>query len=246
MNLKNRTVRLFIGTSANGEDADAEMAYEYTLRKNTSRDLEIVWMRKSHTGFWSGWNDSAWSTPFSGFRWGIPEFCRFKGRAIYTDVDMLNFEDIGNLFDLPIPDHNAMLARNGKRFGGKEFCVILFDCERCGEYPNFQQAFTRGRAPRFHHSMIDLAQNLAIVGDLDPKWNSHDGDVRPFSQLHFTNMATQPWRPSWFTGEPKEHPDQDLVDIFWKTHSAALMAGYDLLDYVPNPNQPIEYGIIGK
>jgi hypothetical protein len=35
-------VRIFIGTSANGEDAEAEMTYEYSLRKNTSRELEIV------------------------------------------------------------------------------------------------------------------------------------------------------------------------------------------------------------
>ena len=41
-------VKLFIGTSSNGEDALIEMAYEYSLRKETDRDLEIVWMRQTN------------------------------------------------------------------------------------------------------------------------------------------------------------------------------------------------------
>ena len=40
-------VRIFIGTSANGEDAEAEMVYEYSLRKNASVPIEITWMRQT-------------------------------------------------------------------------------------------------------------------------------------------------------------------------------------------------------
>ena len=40
-------VRIFIGTSANGEDAEAEMTYEYSLRSNCSRPIEITWMRQT-------------------------------------------------------------------------------------------------------------------------------------------------------------------------------------------------------
>ena len=112
--MSNDKVRLFIGSSANGEDALIEMAYEYTLRKNTERDLEIVWMRQTNDekSFWHGFADQNWSTPFSGFRWAIPEYCNFEGRAIYTDCDMLNFHDIGELFDLDMGD-SWCLARDG-------------------------------------------------------------------------------------------------------------------------------------
>lgn len=42
------TIRLFIGTSANGEDTDAEMVYEYSLRKNCSVPIDITWMRQTN------------------------------------------------------------------------------------------------------------------------------------------------------------------------------------------------------
>ena len=47
-------IKLFIGTSSNGEDALAEMAYEYSLRKNTDSDIDIVWMQQTNDekDFW--------------------------------------------------------------------------------------------------------------------------------------------------------------------------------------------------
>jgi lipopolysaccharide biosynthesis glycosyltransferase len=128
-------VRIFIGTSANGEDADAEMTYEYSLRKNTDRELDIVWMRQTRDekSVWGGWNTERWSTPFSGFRWAIPEVCGFEGRAIYTDVDMINFKDISLLLDTDL-NGKPVAARRGSRFGGHEFCVMVFDCQAFEEH----------------------------------------------------------------------------------------------------------------
>ena len=40
-------IRIFVGTSANNEDAEAEMVLEYTLRKNTTHPLDITWMRQT-------------------------------------------------------------------------------------------------------------------------------------------------------------------------------------------------------
>ena len=50
-------IRIFIGTSANGEDAEAEMTYEYSLRKNTKREVDITWMKQTHdeSSIWGGW-----------------------------------------------------------------------------------------------------------------------------------------------------------------------------------------------
>ena len=238
------TVKLFIGTSANGEDAEIEMAYEYSIRKNTNRKVDIVWMRQTNDekSFWHGWADQNWSTPFSGFRWGIPEYCGYKGRAIYTDVDMLNFRDIGELFDTPIPDDKWMLARDGKRFGGKEFCVILFDCEKFGgQVPSVNDYKHVASA---HHQMIQIAQQQNLVGPLDPRWNSHDGDADPYWQLHYTHMPTQPWKPAWFTGEPKDHPRPDLVEVYKKMLDEAVQAGYNIDTY--KVDRGVKYGIIGK
>jgi|TARA_R110000823_G_scaffold78546_13_gene179025 lipopolysaccharide biosynthesis glycosyltransferase len=237
-------VRLFIGSSANGEDALIEMAYEYTLRKNTDRDLEIIWMRQTNDteSFWHGFSDHHWSTPFSGFRWGIPEYCNFEGKAIYTDCDMLNYCDIGELMDLEIPDDKMMLARDGKRFGGKEFCVILFDCAKFKD--KFPVSKEWKHHPQAHHQFIDLFIVNNLVGQLDPQWNSHDGDVVPFKQLHFTTMQTQPWRPSWFTGESLPHPNLELVELFWNAVECAQEEGYNRKDYMPR--DVVTYNIIGR
>ena len=74
------SIKLFIGTSPNGDDANAELVYEYSLRKNSTRDLDIRWMSlsKSRNSIWQGWNTNDWFTPFSGFRWAIPHICNFK------------------------------------------------------------------------------------------------------------------------------------------------------------------------
>lgn len=238
-------VKLFIGTSSNGEDALIEMAYEYSLRKETDRDLEIVWMRQTNdsNSFWHGFADQRWSTPFSGFRWAIPEYCNFEGRAIYTDVDMLNFHDIGELFDMDMGD-NWILARDGKRFGGKEFCVMLFDCSKFNG--RMMPSNEWKKEPTAHHQFINTFsnQNNPYVGNLDPAWNSHDRDVFPFKQLHYTNMPTQPWKPAWFTGEPQDHPHQDLVELFWLYVDMAKQNGYNIDDYAVNRN--VKYGIIGR
>jgi hypothetical protein len=237
-------VRIFIGTSANGEDAEIEMAYEHSIRKNCSREVDITWMRQTNdeSSFWYGWNDKNWSTPFSGYRWGIPEASQYHGRSIYTDVDMINYTDMAELFDMDMPSDKWMLARDGKRFGGKEFCVILFDNAKFyGHMPkvaNFKQH-------EFHHQQL-MQQFIqhGMVGDLDPAWNSHDGDVEPYHQLHYTAMPTQPWKPRWFTGEAKEHPRPDLVEAFNVAYQEAVDAGYKLEDY--QIDRGVKYGIIGK
>jgi lipopolysaccharide biosynthesis glycosyltransferase len=237
-------IRMFIGSSANGEDAIAEMTYEYTLRKNTKRDLEIIWMRQTNdeSSFWYGFNDVRWSTPFSGFRWAIPEYCNFEGRAIYTDVDMLNFRDIGELFDLSIPEDKWMLARDGYRFGGKEFCVILFDCDKFKD--KIQPMSYWKKTKSYHQEFINVFQYRNLVGELDPSWNSHDGDIEPFNILHYTRMATQPWKPKWYIGETQEHPRKDLVDLFWNLSEEAKANGYKIEDY--NIDRNVKYNIIGK
>lgn len=69
-------IKIFIGTSPNGEDREIERIYEYSLRKNTKQDIEIEWMKlnKDKNHIWGGWNTKKWFTPFSGFRWAIPYF----------------------------------------------------------------------------------------------------------------------------------------------------------------------------
>lgn len=245
-------VRLFIGSSSNGEDHDAEVAYVHSLRKNLSpdRELKITWMRQTHdiSSAWHGWATTNWSTPFSGFRWAIPEVCSFQGRAIYTDVDMINYRDISELADVDL-NGKPFAARRGLRFGGHEFCVMVIDC-KAAQF--LIPPVSRAKLfPEFHHRMIAaFSGNDEYVEDLDPRWNCLDGenlDLKDIWQLHFTNMATQPWKPSWYTGETKEHPRPDVVrawhDAVAESYDVRESAKFrDSLVY----HEPVAYNIIGR
>jgi len=223
-------VRVFIGSSANGEDADIEAAYEYSIRKNCSKEVQITWMRQTNdtSSIWGGWATERWSTPFSGFRWVIPELCEFKGRAIYTDCDMINYRDMDKLINVEM-NGKPIAARRGSRFGGHEFCVMVIDCDAIK--PHLIPISRQKNLPESHHRFINkFSGNSELVEDLDPRWNCLDGEDRPLHdiwQLHFTKMSSQPWKPDWFTGEHEKHARQDIVDEFYRVFEEAKQNGFD-------------------
>jgi len=243
-------IKIFIGSSSNGEDSQIEAAYEYSLRHNCSDDIDIVWMRQSNDriSWWGGWKTSAWSTPFSGFRWAIPEYCQFEGRAIYTDCDMINYRDISELINIDMQG-KPVAARRGNRFGGHEFCVMVFDC-----WQFHQHALPLNRMKNIaesHHRMIrKFSGNSDLVYDLDPKWNVLDGEnyrIEDMYQLHYTNMATQPWQPGWYSGKTQPHPREDVVQEFHKHLELATQGGFDPVNAKQQLQQDIvHYDIIGR
>ena len=241
-------IRLFIGSSSNGEDATIEAAYLNSIEKHCSKEIEIVFMRQTHNpdSFWHGWATDTWPTPFSGFRWGIAEYCNFEGRAIYTDCDMINYHDFKELWETDMQG-KPLAARKGVRFGGHEFCVTLIDC---AAFKEFAIPVSRAKViSGTHQRMIrKFSGNDDLVHELDPRWNVLDGesyDLKSIYQLHFTNMATQPWRPSWYTGTPQQHPREDVVQAYHTALAEAIESGYNPEDL--KPKQPFgSYNIIGR
>ena len=220
-------INLFIGTSPNYEDREIEMIYEYSLRKNTNHDINITWMRLNNdvNSFWSGWNTSEWFTPFSGFRWGIPAYCNYEGRAIYTDVDMINLSDINELYSIDLKG-KPIGARKGSRWN-YEFCVMVLDCARLKEYIWKISKLKSDRGSHEFHKNFFNQSNL--IFPVDELWNCLDGEnkeINEIKQLHFTNMSTQPWRPSWYKGEHKIHPREDVMRLYEELKSEALKNGY--------------------
>ena len=186
-------VQIFIGSSSNGEDAVSENVYEYTLRKNMpDRPLGITWMRQTNIkeDFWYGFDTRHWSTPFSGFRWAIPEACGFQGRAIYTDEDMVNNRNIGDLFDIDMQG-KPFAARRGKRFGGHEFCVMVIDCgHQLFKDGLLAPAVRQKTIPEYHHRCIGAFSGSDAVLDLDPRWNCLDGEDLTFDEIWQLNHGS--------------------------------------------------------
>lgn len=208
--------KLFIGSSFNGEDEIAEKTYEYSLRKHTSAALEITWLRQSSdpTSPLYGWDTTTWATPFTAFRWAIPELCGFEGRAVFTDVDMLNLRDISDLFNEDMQD-KPIKARHVASRKHYEYSVMVMDCSKLQAYlPPIAEM--RGR-PNIHHDVVKRISKPDLISLLDPRWNCLDGEdlsVEDIWQLHFTNRNSQPWAPSWFKEEKIPHVRPDLVSLW--------------------------------
>ena len=211
-------IKIFIGTSEGEDDKDAEKVLEYTLRKNCSQPIEIVFMRNSPNSFFGGFNNETWWTPFSYLRWAIPEYCNFSGRAIYMDVDQVNFKDISKLFYMDMQGKPLAV-----REGDHRTCVMVLDCEKLKDIiPPVSEL--KKHSPASQTFLIEkLFKNVATY---DRRWNCLDGEelrAAHIWHLHFTEMTTQPWKPKWAydtwekkgeTFKPKRHPRGDLVYIW--------------------------------
>lgn len=214
------TVRVFVATSPGTDDIPSETVLEYSLRKNCSEDIEVVFMRNNEDpdNFFGSFDNTGWATPFTNLRWAIPEYCNFEGRAIYMDVDQVNFRDISELFNMDMKGH-PLVCREGWRT-----CVMLMDCERMKDYlPPVSEI---KKNPKFNQENTINFANLAET--LDPRWNCLDGEGLPLKDiwhLHWTHMPTQPWKPAWaiethkkggWSFIPKDHPRTDLVSAWTK------------------------------
>jgi len=237
-----KTIELFVGCAPNGEDAESQMVLEYTARKNSSMPINIHWMKHSTDpkSFWYGWLSSTWATPFSGFRWGIPEFCAFKGQAIYMDSDMIVQGDLAELWNEPWNNKAIIMGK-----GGWRFCVSKWNCERAkGVIPPVEEI----RSTPYAHQQ--LCQALPMYPHLqqtfDRQWNNFDGendDLDKIKILHYTDMSTQMhfkyatprleakgWK-HWFDGEVRGHRRQDVQELFDKCYASAKAAGYTPQQY---------------
>jgi len=246
------TVRIFVGCSANGEDAEAAAMLEYTLRHYATDDIELHWMTLSQdpTSPWysnprknEGWVTRGWATPFSAFRWAVPHVCHFKGRAIYMDVDMIARDDIVKLWLQDIPANKAVLAKDANHS-----CVMLFDCEKIKPHlPSFEAL---RRTELLYRKARDVLPKMGawFAGN----WNCLDGEnyktlADPdIKNIHFTKVETQPhlkWalprlkasgQQHWNRqSEPQPHARGDvapLVDYIW---GKAQSAGYTVRNYIP-------------
>lgn len=244
-------LKIFIGSSSNGEDSSIEAIYEYTLRKNCAQDIEIIWMRQSDLdhSYWSGWNTSKWHTPFSGFRWGIAEACNFEGLALYSDVDMINFKDISELFSIKMSD-KPFAARLAKRFNGFQPCLMLIDCSKAKDIlaPKETLMADQNMHSFYMNTLVKkpFLRKSKYFHEIDPRWNCLDGeDLRldDIFQLHFTNMSTQPWEPSWYRGMKQPHPREDIVNLYYDLLEESAAHGFQPQK---KSTTSIKYNIIGS
>ena len=241
-------IRIFIGCAPNHDDAESLAVLEYTLRKHASQPLDITYMKHSNdpTSPFYGWDCSRWPTPFSGFRWVIPELCGHEGKAIWMDSDMIVMDDIVKLWDTPFLDGSPVIGKSNSRL-----CVSLWDC--AAAHPDVTLDWLKTN-PGQHREMSARYRGLGVQPyPRGENWNCLDGeqyanlDDPEIKVLHYTSMPHQPYvkyavprlakegRTHWFNGTPTPHWRQDVQDLFDKLLAEAEAAGYTVDSYCQDP-----------
>ncbi|OVZ62824.1 glycosyl transferase [Pigmentiphaga sp. NML080357] len=250
-------IRLFVGCDPNDCDLEQMMVLEYSARKHSSLPIDIEWMRltRDASSFWYadperglGWRTEAWATPFSGFRWGVPAFCGYEGRAIYMDTDMLVLCDLAELWRLPFGPGKVLTGKGRK--ASWRFCVAVWDCAAArAQLPPIEDLRAE---PESHQRMMRyFAQHAELIEPMHSDYNNVDGEKKPLEAiriLHYSDMGTQfshkyafprlaeEGRRHWFDGRVLPHPRADLAALFDRYYQEALSAGYDLDRYrAPQP-----------
>ena len=191
----------------------AELALEHSIRKHCTSPLEINWMRAGDPGWeWKGAYPDGWHTMFTCFRFAIPELCAFKGRAIYLDVDQILMADITELWNTPLNGHTCL---NPRRWD-----VILYDCAAFAKLPDWPSLATMQTSGWKINSYSRLIPN---VGAMSLHWDCKDGKglCADTKLLHYTKMATQPWKPWPERYKYPAHPCPEAAEIFWNEYHEA-------------------------
>ena len=245
------SVKLFVGCCSNGEDAESMAVLEYSVRKNSSLPVDITWMMQTHddTSPYYGWSTETWATPFSGFRWSLPEVCNFEGRAIYCDSDFIWLSDIAKLWNQEFEPGKIVMAKGGDN--SWRYCSSLWDCEAAKNVmPSLSDI---KKTPTAHQQLMGLfSTNQQFVQAFEGNWNCIDGENLPLDMidaLHYSDMSTQFHLPRavarmenteykhWFDGEMKPHWRKDLQLEFDRMLFDAESMGYTVDKYIPTDNE---------
>ena len=253
---EHQVARIFVGTSANGEDAEACAALEYSIRKNASGPVEITWMALSpdpKSPFAStpeaGWRTERWSTPWTGFRWAVPKLCAFAGRAIYFDCATIVRGDVHELLRAELGGAIVALRSTPTSL---TFSCMVWDCAAAFKMLPFSFALDALMADNGMHQSLGtlLANHRALIAPLPRGWAASDNDYEvnaaaASGSVHFPSLYTQPHarhalprlarsgQQHWFTEPRLEHFSPALVRLFDDALSGALASGARIEDYEP-------------
>ena len=106
-------IRIFIGTD-DGQ-AVSTAVLKHSIMSRTSSEVDLRELKDLRTGL-----EDRFYTGFSFYRWGIPSFCDFTGRAIYLDTDIVALCDVRELWEMGMGDHSH-LCRPRPRFRRRGF-----------------------------------------------------------------------------------------------------------------------------
>lgn len=205
---------VFIGTGP-GMERMADVLERSILAHTDPSRVEVRHMEAWASPLWSNWHSQPdprqgqggrgyWVTPFSLFRYAIPEVCGFEGFVVYLDADMIVTGDILELYEYRERGW-WVTAVNGD-------CVSVIDCAAMKGDPSWP---TIGRLKRLHKDQARKIASGYFSPSIPAEWNSQDRYVEGETKLlHFTGIATQPWRPWPDLINYEPHPDEAALALW--------------------------------
>lgn len=210
-------IRVFIGTEPKQYIAQTVLAD--SIRRSTSSPVEIrfCFQQQKRVG----------GTNFGFVRFMVPSYCNFQGKAIYLDADQLVLQDIRGLWDSLPDDKDLAFVQGGEgMFGNRPVkqanhtSVMVMNCERLKAWDphTIFNNVVSDKSPlqdgQIHYGDFMYLKWFDLNGlePLDPRWN-HMNILREDTKLiHFTHVASQPWR----------NPRHPLTEI-WQRHLLIAM-----------------------
>lgn len=174
-------VRIYLGTERGQFRAERIFIWSVIKHRDPSRVYQIYLMRDL-----KGFQRRFWLTGFTNYRFAIPAFANYRGRAIYNDADQIYLKDPALLFDTSMGEAGFLSIND------RDTSVMLIDCQRMREVWNAADVRKLGRKP-----LEARARKAGLWGKLDGGWNARDSEYDPATShlVHFTTLHTQPWRP---------------------------------------------------
>ena len=220
--MKNKGIPIYIGTSNQPCDRIQEQILVYTLQKNTRAKLDIHFLRAND---FPGVSSTGWGTPFTGLRYAIPMLQRNKGKAIYMDMDMINFRDIEEYYNINLYGKPFGMCWDAAQFNKKNptqpgsFCdsMMLIDCGKTDQFFHWNEILDWRWSTAFKWTFMERIakwedkkdrQKNDVVIKIDSRWNSFDGSI--------TDEPVSPHRPEWW-----DKPQYEL-DMIFHLHLTAL------------------------
>lgn len=251
-------IRIFVGCAANNEDLESQAVLHWSLKKNSSEAFIISFMQLSknpNSPLYSngklGWQISDWTTPFSGFRWAVPEICGFAGQAIYMDSDVIVRGDVAELWKQGFAPGHMVIAKGPKH--PQRLCVCKWNCSAAKDWlPRLSDIQGDGNCHRFLMKRIagmpQLVQPFGNLGD----WNALDLEPLDINDpnikaVHYTGIPThlglkysiprlaKEGKKHWFNGIPRHNPNNELQILFDNLLIEAIENDYRPEDYTINP-----------
>lgn len=242
-------VRIFVGTSPSGEDAEACLVLEHSLRSHASTPVEVEWLRLSRDkkSPCAGWRIDRWATPWTALRWAVPEMCGFSGRAVYFDCAQIVLGDVAELVRAEMPAGAFVLAR--RPYAAVETACMVFDC---AEAKKHLLKIAEMREDVGAHQTVGhiLSRRQSLVGSLPPGWGVPDAEYARApdavtGSVYFERHQIAPHGPRalarmrrigrahWFDAMRLPHYCARLVALWEAEYAAATTAGRSVDEYIP-------------